>query len=89
VGYKYGDLAFQIGKVSDETVKYDHELCGTRTLERLLWQGPETIVQVNYRSILSSERAPDMKKPAIVRQKKQSGHKFKMGAKTDWQTGRR
>jgi hypothetical protein len=30
-GYKYGDLSLQIGGVSDETVKYGHELCGTQT----------------------------------------------------------
>jgi hypothetical protein len=34
--------------------------------ESLLWQGPEAIVQVNYRPILSSERGPHIKKPAIV-----------------------
>jgi hypothetical protein len=28
---KYGDLAFQVGGVSDETVKYDREFCGTST----------------------------------------------------------
>jgi hypothetical protein len=37
--------------------------------EALLWQGPESIVGVNYRHILSSERAPIFKKPAIVREK--------------------
>jgi hypothetical protein len=33
------------------------------------WQDPEAIVWVNYRSILSSERALYIKKPAIVKQK--------------------
>jgi hypothetical protein len=42
----------------NETVKYAHEFCRTSTQESLLWQGPEAIVQVNYRPILSSERAP-------------------------------
>jgi hypothetical protein len=28
-GYKYGDLALQVGGVSDETVKYGLEFCGT------------------------------------------------------------
>jgi hypothetical protein len=40
-GYKYGDLAFQVGGVSDETVKYGREFCGTSFQERLLKQGPE------------------------------------------------
>jgi hypothetical protein len=30
-GYKYGDLALQDGGVSDETVKYSREFCGTST----------------------------------------------------------
>jgi hypothetical protein len=33
MGYKYGNLALQIGGVSDETVKYDYEFCATRTIE--------------------------------------------------------
>jgi hypothetical protein len=28
---KYGDLALQVGGVSDETVKYGREFCGTST----------------------------------------------------------
>jgi hypothetical protein len=44
-------------------------LCGTWTPEWLLWQGPEVIVRVNYKPILSSERAPHSKKPAIDKQK--------------------
>jgi hypothetical protein len=38
---KYGGLALQVGGVSDETVKYDREFCGTSAQEWLLWQGPE------------------------------------------------
>jgi hypothetical protein len=34
-----------VGGVSDETVKYDREFCGTSAQEWLLWQGPEAIVQ--------------------------------------------
>jgi hypothetical protein len=30
-GYKYGDLAFQVGGVSDETVKYGREFYRTST----------------------------------------------------------
>jgi hypothetical protein len=42
---KYGDLALQIGGVSDEAVKYGREFCGTPTQDWQLWQGPEAIVQ--------------------------------------------
>jgi hypothetical protein len=28
-GYKYGDLALEVGGVSDETVKYGRVFCGT------------------------------------------------------------
>jgi hypothetical protein len=44
-GYKYGDLTLQVKGVSNETVEYGREFCGTSTQERLLWQGPEAIVQ--------------------------------------------
>jgi hypothetical protein len=32
-GYKYEDLALQVGGVSDEAVKYVREFCGTSTKE--------------------------------------------------------
>jgi hypothetical protein len=32
-GYKYGNLALQVGGVSNETVKYGREFCGTSTQE--------------------------------------------------------
>jgi hypothetical protein len=51
---------------SNETAKYGREFCGTSTQEL---QGPEAIVQVNYRPILSSERVPHIKKLAIVKEK--------------------
>jgi hypothetical protein len=43
-------------RVSNETVKYGREFCGIWIRESLLGQGPEEIVRVNYRPILSSER---------------------------------
>jgi hypothetical protein len=43
--YTYGDLALQVGGVSDVTVKYGCELCGTSAQKWLLWQGPEVILQ--------------------------------------------
>jgi hypothetical protein len=51
-------------------VKYGQEFCGTRTRELLLWQGSEAIAQVNYRSILSSEKVPHIKKSSIVNTEK-------------------
>jgi hypothetical protein len=32
-GYKYGNLSIQVGGVSNETVKYGREFCGTSTQE--------------------------------------------------------
>jgi hypothetical protein len=32
-GYKYGKLSLQVGGVSDETLKYGREFCGTSTQE--------------------------------------------------------
>jgi hypothetical protein len=66
---KYRNLAIQVGRFSNETVKYGHEFCGTWTGKWLLCQGPEAIVWVNYRPVLSSNRESHIKKPAIVRQK--------------------
>jgi hypothetical protein len=54
------------------------EFCGTWSREWLLWQGPGASVLVNYRSILSSERVPHIKKPAIVDTGKKSGHDFQL-----------
>jgi hypothetical protein len=44
-GYKYGDLALQVGGVPNETVEYGLQFCGTSTQESLLWQVPEAVVQ--------------------------------------------
>jgi hypothetical protein len=68
-GNKYRNLALQVGGVSNEKVKYSRAFCGTSTQELMLWKCPEEIVQVNYRPILSSEWVPDIKKPALVREK--------------------
>jgi hypothetical protein len=43
------------------------EFCGTRTREWLFCKSPEPTVRVNYRSTLSSERAPHIKKRARCR----------------------
>jgi hypothetical protein len=57
----------------------------------VLWQGPEAIALVNYRPILSSERAPHIKKPATVRQERNLVMRSTWGpdTKTDWPTYRR
>jgi hypothetical protein len=52
--------------LESETVKYGHEFYGTRTRKWLRWRAPAKIV--NDRPVLSSERAPEIKKPATVRQ---------------------
>jgi hypothetical protein len=82
------DLALQIGGVSNEIVNYSHEFCRTWTWQWLLWQGPEAIVQVSYRPILSSERASHIKKPAISGLKKNlvMGSRWAPYIKIDWLT---
>jgi hypothetical protein len=48
-----------------ETVKYGHEPQWTRTRERVRWRGPAAYTQ--DRPVLSSERAPHIKKTVIVK----------------------
>jgi hypothetical protein len=81
------DLPLQVGGVSNETVKYGSEFCGTSTQESLLWQGPEEIVQVNYRPILKSERVPHIKKPASAGQKTKIWSWAPAGSPSPRQTG--
>jgi hypothetical protein len=50
---------------------------------------PRSNCIVNYRAVLSSERAHHIKKPAIVRQKTKNlgmGSRWEPGTKTDWPT---
>jgi hypothetical protein len=56
-GYKYGDLALQVGGVSDETVKYGREFCGYFGPRVTALARPRSNCTVNYRPVLSSERA--------------------------------
>jgi hypothetical protein len=72
---------------SHEAVKYGLEFCRIFTQEWLLWQGPEAIVQLNFRPILSSERVPHVKKPAIVKQKTKIWSLAPNGSPTTRQTG--
>jgi hypothetical protein len=88
-GYKYGGLAPQVYGVSNVRLKYGCEFCGTWTREWLLWQGPEAIIQVNYRPILWSERVTKSWNPQLSVRKEKSGHNFQMGARhqdtlADW-----
>jgi hypothetical protein len=55
------------GSLKSETVKYGRKSQGTRTRERLRWQG--SAAHTKDRPVLSSERAPDGNKNVIVRQK--------------------
>jgi hypothetical protein len=77
------------GYNSHETVKYGREFCEASTQEWLLWQGPEAIVPVNYRPVLSSERALQNNKPATVWRKFQGERKIGRGSQLGaWHQGR-
>jgi hypothetical protein len=54
------------GSFKSETVKYGREFQGTRTREKLRWQGPPAYTK--DRPVLSSERAPHKNKPVTVTQ---------------------
>jgi hypothetical protein len=85
-GYKYGNLAFQVGGVSDETVKYDHGFYVTRTIEWLQWK-------LQTRPLIR-EGAPQKQdrkfQTATFWQEVISGHKLQSGLdiKTYWLTVR-
>jgi hypothetical protein len=62
-GYKYGDLALQVGGVSRiGMIKYGLESHGTQTQAGLRWRGPAATV--NYRPVFSLERTLQNNKPA-------------------------
>jgi hypothetical protein len=65
-GCKYGNLALVVGGVSDETVKYDREFCGTFDPRVTALARPRSNCTAYYRPVLSSERAPQNNKPATV-----------------------
>jgi hypothetical protein len=82
--YKYGDLALQVGGVSRiETIKYGFESRGTQTRAGLRWRG--AAATLNYRAILTSERAPYRKKNKAIVTKEmiriKSGHGPQRGAR--------
>jgi hypothetical protein len=57
----------EMGSLKSETVKYGREYQGTRTQERMGWQGPAA--NTKDRPVLSSKRAPHGNKNVTVRQK--------------------
>jgi hypothetical protein len=64
-GYKYRDLALQVGGVSRiGKIKYGLYFRGTQTPAGLRWRGSEATV--NFRTVLASERALQNNKPAIL-----------------------
>jgi hypothetical protein len=64
-GCKYGDLALQVGGVSDETVEYGREFYRTSTKSDCSGMVQKQFT-VNYRPVLSSERALQNNKPATA-----------------------
>jgi hypothetical protein len=82
--HKYGDLALQVGGDSIiRTIKYGLESRGTD------WRGPAATV--NYRPVLSSERALQDNKPTTVERKFQgeklvAGPRWVPDTQTDWPT---
>jgi hypothetical protein len=54
------------GSLKSETVKYGREFQGTRTRERLRWQGPAAYTK--DRPALSLERGPTVNKIVTVKQ---------------------
>jgi hypothetical protein len=62
------------GSLKSETVKYGRESQGTKTRERLRWQGPAA--HTKDRPVLSSERAPHGIKNVTVRRIPYSVRKF-------------
>jgi hypothetical protein len=56
----------EMGSLKSETVNYGRESEGTRTRERLRWQGPAAYTK--DRPILSSERAPHKNKSVTFKQ---------------------
>jgi hypothetical protein len=59
----YKELTIQL---VEETIKYGHESQGTRTIERLRWQGPAAYTK--GRPILSSERVRHKNKTVSVKE---------------------
>jgi hypothetical protein len=91
-GNKYGNLALQVGGVSDETVIYGREFCGTSTQEWLLWQGPEAILQQitdpssRQRGRYKITKSQLSKANFKEKEKSVTGPRWAPDTKTDWPT---
>jgi hypothetical protein len=83
------------GSFKSEIIKYGRKSQGTKTRERLRWQGPAA--HTKDRSVLSSERAPHGIKNVTVRRISYSERRknlvlspgWVLYTKTDWPTDRR
>jgi hypothetical protein len=79
--YKYADLAFHFGDVSSfETIEYVLGSYGIQTRAGLRWRGPAATV--NYRPVLSSERALQNNKLSTGKIKFQGQRKICRGSQT-------
>jgi hypothetical protein len=71
-------MALQVGGVSKiGTIKYGFESHDTQTREGLRWRSPA--LTVNYRPVLSSERALQNYKPSVFYRKFQGERKIGYG----------
>jgi hypothetical protein len=70
-GVEYSTVTLRVvggdekGSLKSETVKYGREYQGTRTRERLRWQGPAACTK--DRTVLSSDRAPHKNKTVTAK----------------------
>jgi hypothetical protein len=91
-GYKYRDLALQVGGVSNEIVKYGREFCGTLKQRVTALARPRSNCTVKYKPVLSSERALQNNKHATVlkeiSRRKENWSRVPDGRLTPRQTGR-
>jgi hypothetical protein len=77
-GYKYGDLALQVGGVSRiRTTKYGLESRETQMRAGLRRRGQAATV--NYRSVFSSERALQNNKPKLSKRRSQGEKSWSRG----------
>jgi hypothetical protein len=78
------------GSLKSETVKYGRVSQGTRTKERLRWQGPAAYTK--DRPVLSSERAPPQEEDRNCHKSNKDlvvSPKWVLYTKTDWPADRR
>jgi hypothetical protein len=64
-----GDVALQVGRISNETVKYGRLFCGTWTRELTALARPRSNCTTKLQTHPLVREGSHIKKPAIVRQK--------------------